>query len=58
MGLQKGQSYINFRLSYEYEEGQTPNENIRYESEFAKVDGENGYYEEQYYEATSYQSTF
>ena len=56
--MQKGKGYINFRLSYEYEEGQTPNENIRYESEFVKVDGENGYYEEQYYEATSYQSTF
>jgi hypothetical protein len=45
-------------LSYEYEEGQTPNGNIRYESEFVKVDGENGSYEEQYYESTDYQSTF
>jgi hypothetical protein len=45
-------------LSYEYEEGQSPSENIRYESEFVKVGGENGFYEEQYYDTTSYQSTF
>jgi hypothetical protein len=56
--MSKGTFFLIERLSYEYEEGQTPKGNIRYESEFVKVDGENGSYEEQYYESTDYQSTF
>lgn len=43
-----------YRISYEYEEGETPAGDVKYESEFVRVNADNGTYEE-YYEQTNYE---
>jgi hypothetical protein len=44
----------DYRISYEYQEGETPQGDVRYEAELVRVGGENGNYEE-YYEQTNYE---
>lgn len=35
----------DYRISYEYQEGKTPQGDVKYEAEFVRVGGENGTYE-------------